>query len=45
MGTTDGQLVKGTPEGSPISTFVNFRMLHRQEARGLQRAKALECPV
>lgn len=31
MGTTDGQMVKQTPNGSAISTFVNFRMLHRRE--------------
>ena len=33
MGTTDGQMVKQTPNGSAISTFVNFRMLHRREAQ------------
>ena len=26
------QAVKGTPEGSSIGTFVNFRMLHNKEA-------------
>jgi len=31
LGTTDGQAVKGTPEGSSIGTFVNFRMLHNKE--------------
>lgn len=32
MGTTDGRMPKQTPNGSPIATFVNFRMLHPTEA-------------
>jgi len=32
MGTTDGRMPKQTPNGSAIATFVNFRMLHPQEA-------------
>ena len=31
LGTTDGKTAKQTPQGSAISTFVKFRMLHRKE--------------
>lgn len=44
MGTTDGRMPKQTPNGSPIATFVNFRMLHPTEAWELCRV-GLRCTV
>ena len=40
MGTTDGRMPKQTPNGSPIATFVNFRMLHPIEVGGRGRPEA-----
>ncbi|CAE8611513.1 unnamed protein product [Polarella glacialis] len=44
-GTTSGETVKGTPEGSGISTFVNFRLLHNKEVVPYKGQKVQQSPV
>ncbi|CAE8604779.1 unnamed protein product [Polarella glacialis] len=44
-GTTSGETVKGTPEGSGISTFVNFRLLHNREVVPYKGQKVQQSPV
>eukprot|EP00931_Biecheleriopsis_adriatica_P040925 TRINITY_DN23439_c0_g1_i1.p1 TRINITY_DN23439_c0_g1~~TRINITY_DN23439_c0_g1_i1.p1 ORF type:complete len:3484 (+),score=873.59 TRINITY_DN23439_c0_g1_i1:112-10563(+) len=44
-GTTGGESVKGTPEGSMISTFVNFRMKHDKEVVAYRGQKVQVSPV
>merc|ERR1719191_2302526 len=44
-GTTAGESIKSTPEGSKISTFVNFRMLHNREIIPFRGQRVQQSPI